>query len=277
MKLDGVGGSSNIEDRRSMGGGGGGGRKVAMSGGAVVVVLIISAITGINPMVLLNGVSGGGETTAAPVSPTDDASALFVSQVLTTTEDTWNRLLPGRYREPKLVLFRNSVDSACGYASAAVGPFYCPSDEKAYLDLTFFDDLSAKFGAPGDFAAAYVVAHEIGHHVQKLDGTSDRVHASGDNEGATSQAVRLELQADCYAGVWAKDAESRKLLEAGDVDEALKAANQIGDDTLQKRGRGRVSPDSFTHGSSAQRAKWFKIGMSSGDPKACDTFNARDL
>ncbi len=278
MKLDGVRGSSNVEDRRGSGGGAGG--KVALSGGAIVIVLVVSAITGINPMVLLDGLSGGGSapsTSSTPLSPdTDDKSALFVSQVLATTEETWHRLLPA-YREPKLVLFRDSVDSACGYATAAVGPFYCPGDEKAYLDLAFFDDLARRFGAPGDFAAAYVVAHEIGHHVQKIDGTSARVQASRDNAGASSQGVRLELQADCYAGVWANDAHKRGLLEAGDVDEALKAAHEIGDDTLQKRGRGRVTPDSFTHGTSDQRAKWFKLGMSSGDPKACDTFRARDL
>lgn len=279
MKLDGVRSSSNIEDRRGGGGGGGGRGRVALSGGVIVFVLVVSAITGTNPLTLLSELSGGGgggQLQRRAPQPGEDEAALFVSQVLATTEDTWKKLMPG-YREPRLVLFRDEVNSACGNATAAVGPFYCPGDEKAYLDLTFFDELSQRFGAPGDFAAAYVVAHEIGHHVQKLDGTSAKVHHSGDNEGAKSQGVRLELQADCYAGVWAHDAEKRGLLEAGDVDEALRAAHQIGDDTLQKRGRGRVTPDSFTHGSSEQRARWFKAGMASGDPRSCDTFGARSL
>jgi len=277
MKLDGVRSSGNIEDRRGGGGGGGGGR-VVLSGGVIVFVLVVSAVTGTNPLTLLNELSGGGggQLQRRAQAPGEDEAALFVSQVLATTEDTWKKLMPG-YREPRLVLFRDEVNSACGHATAAVGPFYCPGDEKAYLDLTFFDELAQRFGAPGDFAAAYVVAHEIGHHVQKLDGTSAKVNRAGDNEGAKSQGVRLELQADCYAGVWAHDAEKRGLLEAGDVDEALKAAHQIGDDTLQKRGRGRVTPDSFTHGSSEQRARWFKAGMASGDPRSCDTFGARNL
>ena len=273
MKLGGMRSSSNVQDRRGSRGG-----RVALSGGAIVVVLVVSVVTGINPLTLLGQLSGGAPTTSqssqAPAK--DDAAALFVSQVLATTEDTWNKLLPG-YREPKLVLFRDSVDSACGFASAAVGPFYCPADEKAYLDLTFFDDLSRRFGAPGDFAAAYVIAHEVGHHVQKIDGTNARVQLSNDRSGATSKGVRLELQADCYAGVWAHDAQKRGLLEAGDVDEALRAAQQIGDDTMQSRGRGRVTPDSFTHGSAAQRSRWFKAGLASGDPKSCDTFNAANL
>ncbi|MDP2340646.1 MAG: neutral zinc metallopeptidase [Deltaproteobacteria bacterium] len=271
MRLGGTRSSSNVQDARGSRG------KVALSGGAIVVVIVISALTGINPLTLLGQMQGppSSSSSSAP-PPADDESATFVSQVLATTEDTWHRLLPG-YREPKLVLFRESVDSACGFATAAVGPFYCPLDEKAYLDLTFFDDLARRFGAPGDFAAAYVIAHEIGHHVQKLDGTGARVHASRDNQGATSQAVRLELQADCYAGVWAFDANKRGLLEVGDVDEALKAAHQIGDDTLQKRGRGRVTPDSFTHGTAVQRSRWFKTGLASGDPRRCDTFSAASL
>jgi predicted metalloprotease len=278
MKTDGLRSSSNVEDRRRGGGGGGRGAPVKLSGGVIVVVLVVSALTGTNPLTLLGQLSSGGSSSTSTPSapPGDDRAAQFVAKVLATTEDTWRGKMPG-YREPKLVLFRDSVSSACGHATAAVGPFYCPADHKAYLDLTFFDDLASRFGAPGDFAAAYVVAHEIGHHVQNLEGTSAKVSRSGDNEGATSMGVRLELQADCYAGVWAFDAQKRGLLEVGDVDEALRAAHQIGDDTLQKRGRGRVTPDSFTHGSSAQRAKWFKVGMSTGDPRRCDTFATRDL
>ncbi len=277
MRLDTQRQSSNIDDRR----GGGAVRRAGLplSGGVIVVVVIISALTGQNPLSLLAEVSGGGTstTTTPPTAPAgDDAAAVFVSKVLGSTEDTWNRLLPG-YQEPQLVLFRGEVQSACGFATAASGPFYCPGDHKAYLDLSFFDELARRFGAPGDFAAAYVVAHEIGHHLQSLDGTSRKVHQSGDNEGATSMGVRLELQADCYAGVWAHDAQKRGQLEAGDVDEALKAAHAIGDDTLQRQGRGRVVPDSFTHGTSEQRARWFKVGLNSGDPKRCDTFSAGSL
>lgn len=277
MRLDGQRQSSNIDDRR---GGGGGIRRagVPLSGGVIVLVLVVSAITGQNPLSLLAQVSGGGGGgQVAPSAPRqDDAEAAFVSKVLATTEDTWNRLWPN-YREPQLVLFRDEVQSACGFATAASGPFYCPGDHKAYLDLAFFDELSRRFGAPGDFAAAYVIAHEVGHHLQSLDGTSRKVHESGDNRGATSMLVRLELQADCYAGVWAADAQKRGLLEAGDVDEALRAAHAIGDDTLQKQARGRVVPDSFTHGTSEQRARWFKKGMAAASPSACDTFAAATL
>jgi predicted metalloprotease len=273
MRLDDQRASSNIDDRRRSGGG----RRasVPLTGGVIVLVLVVSVITGENPLTLLSQLSGG-VSTGSSSSAADDASAVFVSKVLGSTEDTWRRLRPG-YREPTLVLFRGEVDSACGFATAASGPFYCPGDHKAYLDLAFFDELARRFGAPGDFAAAYVVAHEIGHHLQSLDGTSRLVHDSGDRAGARSMGVRLELQADCYAGVWAHDAKARGQLEAGDVDEALQAAHAIGDDTLQKQGRGRVVPDSFTHGSSAQRSRWFKAGLDSGDPRACDTFAASAL
>jgi len=280
MKLDDVRLSGNVVDRR--GGGGGGGGKVALSGGAIVVVLIVSVVTGINPLTLLGGLQGSESAPSAANAPPPaegtDRAADFVGKVLTTTEDAWTELAPQlsvNYRAPKLVLFRDAVSSACGQQSSAVGPFYCPADEQAYLDLTFFDDLSARFGAPGDFAAAYVVAHEIGHHLQKITGSDRKV--GNDREGAESGAVRLELQADCYAGVWAHWAQKKGLLEAGDAEEALKAANQIGDDTLQKRGRGKVTPDSFTHGTSAQRQRWFTTGLSSGDPKRCDTFAAASL
>ncbi len=278
MKLSDVRLSSNVSDRRS----GGAGGKVALSGGAVVLVLIVSAVTGINPMTLLGGLQGdqsaSSATNAPPPTPGQDPSADFVSKVLATTEDAWTELAPQlgiTYRQPKLVLFRDAVSSACGQQSSAVGPFYCPGDEQAYLDLTFFDELSRKFGAPGDFAAAYVVAHEVGHHVQNLTGANRKV--SGNSQGAESGAVRLELQADCYAGVWAHWAEKKGLLEAGDADEALRAANQIGDDTLQKRGRGHVTPDSFTHGSAAQRQRWFTVGLQGGDARRCDTFSASSL
>ena len=276
MRLDQQRASANIDDRRGRGGGGRAG--VPLTGGVIVVVIIVAAITGENPLTLLGQLAGSAPVTTSPSTstPADDEAAVFVSKVLGSTEETWGRLRPG-YREPTLVLFRDDVQSACGFQSAASGPFYCPGDRKAYLDLSFFDELSRRFGAPGDMAAAYVVAHEVGHHLQNLDGTSRPVHSSGDRAGADSMGVRLELQADCYAGVWAHDAQRRGQLEAGDVDEALKAAHAIGDDTLQNKARGRVVPDSFTHGSAAQRARWFKQGFSTGDPRQCDTFAARDL
>jgi uncharacterized protein len=280
VKLGGQRQSGNVEDRRA---GGGGRGRVALTGGSIIVVLIVSAITGINPLTLLGALSGAP---AAPVerrssAPADanDPGAVFVKQVLATTEDAWHAELPKlgtTYREPRLVLFRDQVSSACGYQSAAVGPFYCPPDQKAYLDLTFFDELRDRFGAAGDFAAGYVIAHEVGHHVQNLLGTSAKVRGNKDL-GATGNAVRLELQADCYAGVWGAHVMKKGILEAGDIDEALRAAQAIGDDTLQKRARGRVSPESFSHGTSAQRARWFKRGMDSGDARQCDTFSASSL
>ena len=277
MRLDGQRQSSNIEDRRRGGGGGARRAGVPLTGGVIVIVVIVAAVTGQNPLSLLSEVAGSGSTTTQASTPAaNDASAVFVSKVLASTEDTWRTKWPN-YREPPLVLFRGEVQSACGFATAASGPFYCPGDHKAYLDLSFFDELSNRFGAPGDFAAAYVVAHEVGHHLQSLDGTSAKVHKSGDNKGASSMGVRLELQADCYAGVWGHDAQKKGLLDAGDVDEALQAAHAIGDDTLQRQGRGRVVPDSFTHGSAEQRARWFKKGFASGDPRTCDTFGAASL
>lgn len=262
-----------MDDRR-----GGGAGKFVVGGGAVVVAIVVGLLTDQNPLTILAQMNEGQQQSApSGAPPVDDEGSIFVKKVLGTTEDTWNKLLPGQYREPVLVLFRGQVASACGHATAAVGPFYCPGDEKAYLDLDFFDDLSRRFGAPGDFAAAYVIAHEIGHHVQKLDGTNARVARSGDRKGESSMGVRLELQADCYAGVWANDVKRRGILEVGDVEEAFKAAESIGDDTLQKKARGKVMPDSFTHGSSAQRLKWFNQGLESGDPKTCDTFSAAAL
>jgi predicted metalloprotease len=268
--------SENVEDRRGMPMKG-----VAAGGGGILllIVIVISVLTGKDPTPLLQQAQqqaqqqGGGE--AQPVDPAQEPLRQFVSVVLADTEDAWQALLPkeiGRpYEQPKLVLFTGQVNSACGFASAAVGPFYCPGDHKVYLDLAFFDEMKRKFGAPGDFAMAYVVAHEVGHHVQNLLGLSDKVHQA---RGQVSQeeynalSVRLELQADYLAGVWAHHAEKTKqILESGDVEEALNAANAIGDDTLQKRAQGYVVPDSFTHGSSAQRVRWFKRGLESGDVK----------
>jgi predicted metalloprotease len=205
---------------------------------------------------------------------------VFTRKVLATTEDTWKVALPTMgepYEEPTLVLFRDQVESACGLQEAAVGPFYCPADRKAYLDLDFLGELQDKLGARGDFAAGYVIAHEVGHHVQTLLGTSARVRTGGKEKGPTGTAVRMELQADCYAGVWGAHVKKRGLLEVGDVEEALGAAAAIGDDTLQRRAKGRVSPESFSHGTSEQRVRWFKRGMESADPRQCDTFAAAEL
>jgi uncharacterized protein len=287
MRLDEQQSSQNVDDRRSRGGGGGrlgGGMK--LSGGMILGVVVIGALMGQNPLQLLamlagsGAIGGGAPTQQAPRSPDEDRAAVFTSKVLATTESAWSKILQAsgsRYPAPTLVLFRDAVDSACGQTSAAVGPFYCPADSKLYIDLSFFDELSQRLGAPGDFAQAYVVAHEVGHHIQNLTGASDKVQRSGNREGADGPLVRLELQADCYAGVWAHDVNQKGLLDVGDVDEALRAAWQIGDDTLQKRGRGKVVPDSFSHGTSEQRARWFKRGMQSGDPSTCDTFAQQQL
>ncbi|MBK6514714.1 MAG: zinc metallopeptidase [Polyangiaceae bacterium] len=280
MRLGDVRQSSNVQDRRA----GGGGRRVgiAASGVTLVVVIIVAVVTGKNPLTLLSGAGAPGDQaskTGATVDP-NDPGAVFTRKILATTEDTWKEALPrlGRpYEEPTLVLFRDGVDSACGFQESAVGPFYCPADKMAYVDLDFLDSLQKKLGAPGDFAAGYVIAHEVGHHVQKLLGTSDRVRADGKDKGASGNAVRLELQADCYAGVWGFHVKQRGLLEVGDIDEALGAATAIGDDTLQRRGSGRVTPETFSHGTSEQRVRWFKRGMDAGDPKACDTFATGSL
>jgi predicted metalloprotease len=270
--------SSNVEDRRGMGGGtmvGGGGI------GMLLLVLLFSFITGQNPLELLQQVdSGAPAETGAPAGPppANDPAAQMVSSVLADTEDTWGRIFAEsgrRYEDPVLVLFEGAVQSACGSASAAVGPFYCPGDHKVYLDLTFFRELDQRFGAPGDFAQAYVVAHEVGHHVQTLLGLSDRLgqmRSRASETQANALSVRQELQADCYAGVWGNHAAKRKWLDEGDVEEGLRAAAAIGDDRLQKQGRGYVSPESFTHGSSAQRQEWLMRGLKSGDLNQCDTF-----
>jgi len=264
--------SDNVEDRRGSGGGGG---RIALAGGATILVFLAAWALGIDPRVLLN--SGLVDNTTT-VQRTPDASEVplkhFVSVVLADTEDVWHVQfvkLGQTYREPKLVLFSGQVSSACGMAGSAVGPFYCPGDQKVYLDLEFFRELQVRFHAPGDFAQAYVIAHEVGHHVQKLLGISDRVHAQrsqGSDKESHQLSVRLELQADFRAGVWAYHAQQmKKILDPGDIDAALRAANAIGDDRLQKQSRGYVTPDSFTHGTSAQRVRWFRKGFETGDAK----------
>jgi uncharacterized protein len=273
--------STNIQDRRGMGGGtmiGGGGI------GMLILVLLFSFISGRNPLELLSQVEQTGAGPAETSAPTgavsdSDPQARFVGAVLGDTEDTWTQIFgkQGRaYEEPVLVLFDGSVRSACGFASAAVGPFYCPNDHKLYLDLSFFRDLAQRFGAPGDFAQAYVVAHEVGHHVQTLLGISERVHRaqSSGRSDPNALSVRMELQADCFAGVWGHHAARRQLLDEGDVEEGLRAAAAIGDDRLQRQAQGYVVPESFTHGSSEQRASWLRRGLQAGDPDACDTFSS---
>ncbi len=250
-----------------------------------VIAIFGGQMLGLDVFSLLMG--GGGQTasrSAAPVSPADQKAADFVSVVLGDTETTWHEIfgqLGQRYKEPTLVLFTGRVNSACGSASSAVGPFYCPGDQQVYIDLSFFRDLHERHGAPGDFAQAYVIAHEVGHHVQTLLGISGKVHSakrSASEAQANALSVRQELQADCFAGLWGHAANiDRNLLEAGDLEEALRAASAIGDDRLQQQAGRQVVPDSFTHGSSAQRVKWFRRGFESGDFNQCDTFSARDL
>jgi uncharacterized protein len=279
--------SENIEDRRGMPGG-----TMMMGGGLGTLVLIVLALVfGIDPQALFQPGPGGGgppggfnPNQQAPLNPANDEAKQFVSSVLADTEDVWRELFREQgqqYRDPKLVLFTGSVQSACGMADRAVGPFYCPGDEKVYLDLEFFRELKQRFGAPGDFAQAYVIAHEVGHHVQQLLGISDRVHGMRgrvSKEEFNRLSVRLELQADFFAGVWAHHAQRmRNILEEGDIEEAINAAQAIGDDRLQKQARGYVVPDSFTHGTSAQRVRWFRRGLESGDMSQGDTFAAREL
>jgi predicted metalloprotease len=270
--------STNIEDRRGMSGAGmiGGGGL-----GVLALVLILSFVTGQNPLDVIQQVdttapAGDAVPTGAPRA--DDPQAQFVSAVLADTEDTWKRVFAqngSTYEEPPLVLFERMVNSACGSASAAVGPFYCPADRKVYLDLSFFRELDQRFGAPGDFAQAYVIAHEVGHHVQTLLGISSRVSAararSSEVQG-NALSVRQELQADCFAGVWGHHAKQRNILEEGDVEEGLRAAAAIGDDRQQRQSQGTVVPDSFTHGSSEQRQRWLVRGLKSGDINQCETF-----
>ncbi|MGC3982922.1 MAG: neutral zinc metallopeptidase [Steroidobacteraceae bacterium] len=276
--------SSNIEDRRGMRVS----RKAGIGGVGGIVLGLVALYFTKDPTLLLQSLTGG-ETTEQASGPYQEsaaeaASRELVAVTLADTEQVWGQLFTqaGRqYEQPKLVLFSGVVESACGTAQAAVGPFYCPGDHQVYIDLSFYDELSQRFGAPGDFAKAYVVAHEVGHHVQNLLGTSEKVQRArqaGEESGADSASVRLELQADCYAGVWAYHTnQSRQFLESGDIEAGLNAASAIGDDKLQMQSRGYVSPDSFTHGSSEQRVRWFKRGIEAGDVKQCDTFGARSL
>ena len=286
MKWEGNRESSNVEDRRA-GGGLGGGRNLGL--GTLVIALIAGWVFGINPLTvlgLLEGASPPAQVQNAPAQrpPADDRMARFVSTVLADTEDVWREEFAkagGTYQDPTLVLFRGSTPTACGMGQAAMGPFYCPADRKVYIDLGFYETLKNQLGAPGEFAQAYVIAHEVGHHVQNLMGISAQMEQM---RGRVSPAqynalsVRLELQADCLAGVWAHHAQSaRQILEQGDIESAMNAAAKIGDDALQKKSQGYVVPDSFTHGTSAQRVRWFRTGLSTGRVQACDTFKAQTL
>lgn len=277
--------SSNVEDRRGLRVP----RKVTGGGIGIVLIALIAMYFGIDPAMILDmgqqtNVGLSPPSTQGVRVPGDDQLAEFVSVVLADTEDTWHdlfRRMGKTYREPSLVLFSGAVNSACGFAQAAMGPFYCPRDQKVYIDLSFYRDLKTRHQAPGDFAQAYVIAHEIGHHVQTLLGTSQKVHelrGRASEADANKLSIRQELQADCLAGVWAYHADrTRQILEEGDIEEALNAASAIGDDRLQRQARGYVTPDSFTHGSSAQRVRWFKRGIKSGDLSRCNTFSEETL
>jgi predicted metalloprotease len=292
MRWEGGRESDNVEDVRGGGGIGGGGFRLgggSLGIGSVVIAVVAGWIFGVNPLTLLGLMSGGGgapQVQQAPAQrpPADDSEARFVSVVLGYTEDVWSakfREAGATYQPPKLVLFRGATATACGTGQAAMGPFYCPVDQKVYIDLGFYDVLKSRLGAPGDFAQAYVIAHEVGHHVQKLTGITSKVEAMRSRLSETQYnavSVRLELQADCYAGIWAHDADAaRQIVEQGDIEEALNAASHIGDDALQRQARGTVVPESFTHGSSAQRVRWFKRGLQTGSVAQCDTFQSRDL
>ncbi|MFO1396835.1 MAG: neutral zinc metallopeptidase [Burkholderiales bacterium] len=297
--------SDNIEDRTGAGSGGGGfpigGGGMRLGGGAIIVIVIVSLLFGVNPLQLIGMMEGGGGPVApapapmppqsqsqpyAPPGPARQATPAspakdFVSRTLGDTEDVWTALFKAmgtRYEPPHLVLFERYTRSACGTAQSAMGPFYCPGDQKVYLDTAFFEELSRRFGAPGDFANAYVIAHEIGHHVQNQLGTMDKYDRAAqrlDTRQRNALSVRLELQADCYAGVWGYFAAKRNMLDPGDVDEGLRAAAAVGDDSIQRATQGRVVPDAFTHGSAAQRARWFKQGFTTGDPRSCNTFESK--
>ena len=292
--------SDNVEDRRGQGGGVGGGFRLPIGGRAggigglgLVAVVLLGLFFGIDPSVILDSGLVGSNSSYAPQqegspppqsSTQPDEASQFVSAVLADTEDTWRAIFQqmGRtYQEPRLVLFSGATQSGCGFAQAASGPFYCPRDHKLYLDTSFFDEMSRRFGAPGDFAQAYVIAHEVGHHVQNLFNILPQVEAMQgqlSRTDANRAQVTVELQADCFAGIWAHYADrSRKILEAGDIEEGLGAAAAIGDDRMQKRSQGYVVPDAFTHGSSEQRVRWFKRGYQEGTPAACETFKADDL
>lgn len=274
--------STNIEDRRNLRISG----KTKGGGILLIIAALVGMYFGIDPAIILQQGSQltipHQQQTPSETTPEQDQLADFVSVVLADTEDTWNQLFTAsnlEYKEPTLVLFTGSVQSACGYAQAAMGPFYCPGDQKVYIDLSFYNELKNKLGAPGDFAQAYVIAHEVGHHVQNLLGISGKVHQAKNRVSQSHYnqlSVKLELQADCFAGLWANNAEkARQILEQGDIEEALNAASMIGDDRLQMQSKGYITPDSFTHGSSEQRVHWFKTGLETGSFAKCDTFNAR--
>jgi predicted metalloprotease len=282
MRWEGRRESENVDDRRRLTGG-----RAALGGGiGTIIIVIIAIFMGVDPRALLQDGSiqvGGGPASVSTPDPADDRLAKFTSVVLADTEDVWHELFrksSKTYREPTLVLFRRQVESACGYSSSATGPFYCPADEKVYIDLSFFQELNNRFRSPGDFAQAYVLAHEVGHHVQKQLGISDQVDRQRSRlskQAYNELSVRLELQADFFAGVWAHHAEQmKKILEAGDVEEALRAASAIGDDRIQMQAQGYVVPESFTHGTSKQRLAWFRKGLETGDMRQGDTFNLPD-
>lgn len=289
MRWEGNRESSNVEDARSGGGGGFGIGGGTIGIGTIVIALIGGAVLGVNPLTLLGILTGGGgapvtQQAPAHAPPANDQAAKFVSTVLADTEDVWTDLFKqggATYHAPKLVLFRGSVRTACGAGQAAMGPFYCPSDQKVYIDLSFYETMKNRLGAPGDFAQAYVIAHEVGHHVQQELGITeqvDRARARASQAQGNAMSVRVELQADCFAGVWANHAQkARNILEQGDIEEAMNAAQKIGDDALQANAGRAVVPESFTHGSSAQRQRWFMAGLQGGTVKSCDTFNTRNL
>ena len=290
MKWEGNRRSDNVDDRRGGGAGGGGmlgGRSIGI--GTIVIALVGGWVLGINPLTLLGMLSGGGpavveQQAPAQKPPADDQMGQFVSTVLADTEDVWRDLFKqagGQNRDPTLVLFRGATRTACGTGQAAMGPFYCPADQKVYIDLGFYETLKNRLGAPGEFAQAYVIAHEVGHHVQNLLGITTKMEQMRQRMSEVQyngMSVRLELQADCFAGVWAHKAQAaRQILENGDIEAAMNAAAKIGDDALQRSGGGAIVPESFTHGSSAQRQRWFATGLKTGSVKACDTFAAREL
>ena len=289
MRWEGTRQSDNVEDRRAGGGGGGfgfGGKSIGI--GTIVIALLAWGVFGINPLTTIGVLGGAGSQVSQPAPgqapPANDQAAAFVSTVLASTEDAWTQIFRqggAQYREPRLVLFRGATRTACGMGQSAMGPFYCPADQTVYLDMEFFETLQRQLNAPGEFARAYVIAHEVGHHVQTLLGTTGKVDSL---RGRVSErennalSVRMELQADCFAGIWAnKSQQAKNWLEQGDLESAMNAAARIGDDHLQRQQTGMVRPDTFTHGSSAQRQRWFAQGFKTGSVQACDTFNAQSL
>ena len=289
MRWEGNRQSDNVEDRRAGGGGGGfgfGGKSIGI--GTIVIALLAWGVFGINPLTTIGVLGGAGSQVSQPAPgqapPANDQAAAFVSTVLASTEDAWTQIFRqggAQYREPRLVLFRGATRTACGMGQSAMGPFYCPADQTVYLDMEFFESLQRQLNAPGEFARAYVIAHEVGHHVQTLLGATGKVDAMRGRVSQREQnalSVRLELQADCYAGIWARYSQQAKnWLDQSDIESAINAAQQIGDDTLQRQQTGTVRPDAFTHGTSAQRVRWFSMGLKQGSVQACDTFSANSL